>query len=202
MQNHGGYFRLFENLDLDVMIDKDAARLDRPDDELAMVKYLSLMKKSDQAYKDLADDLQERKESLGFDALTVFFGDHQPDETAHKPFTHAAGIDEGSVGYDMLKDFYVVPYGMWATYALPDGLELGRKSVGYGGLDLFGALGRGMPSYYGFLGDMKDAIPVQTGIWTDSDGSQAASDMQDEYARLLWYRIAAPDGWTPGKAEE
>ncbi len=195
MQNHGGYFRLFEDLGLDVMIDEDAADLARPDDALAMVKYLSLMKKSDQAYEAFSGWLSDRKSDHGFDALTVFFGDHQPDETAHKPFTHAAGLDDVVSSGDAPADFYVVPYGMWATYSLPDGLELGRKSVNYGGIDLFDAVGRGCPEYYTFLREMSVHVPVQTGVRVESDGSDIASMMRREYGLMLWHRIADPEGW-------
>lgn len=198
IQNHGDYFRHFEGLEFDVRVDDEAiAAQIRPDDELAMIKYLSLMKRSDTALHGFCDSLSERSDIQGFGSLVAFFGDHQPDASAHWPFERNGGIDPGNPTSEQNADFYKVPYGLWSTYDLPDDLILGRKSVCYMGLDLFQALGRGKPGYYSFLSEMLERVPVYSGVRTETDGTDEAVSMIQDFRMWQWWRISDPDGWKP-----
>lgn len=68
MQNHGGYSEDEPAVDVTVMpVDKE---LQTPQ----MLEYLSLIRESDAAFKELTDYFSEAEE----DTVILMFGDHQP----------------------------------------------------------------------------------------------------------------------------
>lgn len=186
--NHGGYGMPFPNLERTVKVSEETGKIFSEYGIQVLETYMSLMAKSDREYREFCDILLDRADSTGRDTLTLFFGDHQPDDTVHALFDF---LTEYSGAGDGLCDQYTVPYGIWATYDLPE--ELGPLSgcACYAGIDVFDAMGIPCPGYYDFLREARDAVPVLTGVKTVTDGSDKADEYIQEIGYWTWDRICA-----------
>ena len=108
MQNHGGYTDVYENFTSDVVAeDLNSAQLDQ---------YLSLIKISDQEFKNLVDYFSKVDEKT----LIVFFGDHQPSDAVVRPILRWNGVNTSDMSVEELQLRYQVPYVVWANYDIEE----------------------------------------------------------------------------------
>jgi phosphoglycerol transferase MdoB-like AlkP superfamily enzyme len=112
MQNHGGYAGTFENFNPDVhMTNSNNPSTDN---------YLTLIKKSDEAFEDLINYFKKHKEPT----IVVMFGDHQPNDYVVEPMYAMKGKSTSSLeGADHFER-YKVPVIMWANYDIPEDNKL------------------------------------------------------------------------------
>ncbi len=105
MQNHGGYFQDYNNFEREIeLINTDAEQVDINITE----RYLSLVKKSDEAFEDLIQHFENTDEPV----IILMFGDHQPGDYALK----AIWRPEDDPDIQTLQQRYKVPFVMWANF--------------------------------------------------------------------------------------
>lgn len=113
--------------------------------------YFSLMKISDQDYKNLIEYFSKVKEPT----MIVMFGDHQPSlgaECDNLLFPHA-----GTPENDMTQ--YITPFSIWANYDIPDE-TIDKLSINYLSSLIMKTANYQMTPYQEFLYELKDKYPV------------------------------------------
>ena len=184
MYNHGGYDRDFSGLDRSVSVSDNVSGLISEQDVHTLETYLSLISKSDSELQDFCDALSRRAGETDLDTVMLFFGDHQPDATVRGIFDYVTELLGGDPG---TYDRYVVPYGMWATYDL--GFDNLSESACYAGIDVFEAIGAGLPEHYRFLKSMRDVVPVFTAVHDMSGAPAGADEYIQEFEYRTWQRL-------------
>jgi phosphoglycerol transferase MdoB-like AlkP superfamily enzyme len=108
VQNHGGYSYEGDNFEYKIT--------SKNHDSTAVNQYLSLLKYTDDAYKELIEYFKDYPEPT----VVLMFGDHQPG---------IVGLDP-TEQYAYLGDYaaYITNYKIWANYPLPDDLTGGTTS--------------------------------------------------------------------------
>lgn len=142
MQNHGGYD--YEGFEADVFVeglDTDCAKPNQ---------YLSLMKRSDEAIRDLIEYFRGVDEPVEI----VVFGDHQPrmpDEFYEE------------VGMEQYGQKYITPYLIWKNYD-DTSEETHMISANYIATRALRESGVEMPPYYCFLEKLSEKLPFICGL--------------------------------------
>lgn len=156
MQGHGGYGKSGADSFSQTVSAQNAEDNDEAED------YLSSLKASDQAFKDLTDQLKAIKEPT----LVVMYGDHQPilSDSYFKPYLNTN--DRSSK--------YQTPLIFWANFDLPQVSET-TISPNYLAPRLFEILAEtpyALPrsSYYQFLSSLQKEVPIMT-TWGYYDSS-------------------------------
>ena len=117
MQNHGGYSKEYSDLTPDIQL-TDYAESQKGTNIWATEKYLTLIKKTDEAFEDFIKYFAQQEE----DTIILMFGDHQPSDYICNPILNLLGIDT-SVRETSVEEFskgYIVPFVMWANYDLEE----------------------------------------------------------------------------------
>ncbi len=155
MQNHGGYTRD------DIEIDVEAIGYD--DDEVN--RYLSLMKRTDEALEYLVTSLSEIEEPT----LLVVFGDHYP--TMPEGFTeYISGSKFEDLGIEEQEHYYATPFLIWANYDIEEQTGI-MTSTNYLGTLMLEQTGLEMAHYNYYLKDLMKEIPALNHLgYMDSDG--------------------------------
>lgn len=179
MQNHGGYAET-ENAGFvaDVSLDYD--------EEYPLAEaYLSLEKRSDEAFGTLIEHFQNIEEPT----MIVMFGDHWPNLEAGF-FTEILGQDVEDLDMIGLQNSRRTPYVIWTNYSSEFANE--DMSANYFGSYIMQLAGIDMPIYNKFLLQIKQTLPIiGSGAVCDCDGNWYLFDeMPEEYEELLnEYRI-------------
>lgn len=142
MQNHGDYRDEDFESDVHVLgLEADCAMED---------EYLSLVKKSDDALKELIDYFRGVDEPVEI----VFFGDHQP---------RMSGDFYREIGLEQMGQKYIVPYVIWKNHG---GMaeETGLTSANYLTVRTAREAGVTMPAYYRFLESLSGEVPAICGL--------------------------------------
>lgn len=206
MQNHGSYTRSYDNFESDVsVVDGSGYYL------AATEQYLSLIRRSDEAFEQLADYFDSQEEPT----IILMFGDHQPADYV------VSAVDDGKtegVWYDFseseeLKDWsdptgitgtdrkerYKVPYILWANYDIEesDGEE---TSANYLALRLLKAAGLPMTDFQKYLEELEKAIPVLSAKAVHLLAPEE-SGLDNETVEKLWeqYRLLQYNDLFDGK---
>lgn len=181
MQNHGGYLYDGDNLEYTV---RSGAYPSQP-----VSQYLSLVKKTDEALKNLISYFEKAKEPT----VILFFGDHQPgleNELYETMFGHK---------YDnfTMADYqkrYTVPYYIWANYPLKN-KKYDKISANYLTMVLKDVAGLPMDSWDKFRMDVFKKYPVLTArMIQDSNGlrynrSTLKDELLEKYEMIQYYRL-------------
>ena len=179
IQNHGGYTES-ENagFESDVSLNYDEEY------PLAEV-YLSLAKKSDEAFGELINYFKNVEEPT----MVVMFGDHWPN--LERGFlTEMLGQDAYDLDLLGLQKCRRTPYIIWTNYPSKSGNE--DMSTNYFGSYIMENAGIDMPVYNKFLLQLKQALPIiGSGAVCDNNGNWYPIDeLPEEYDKLLdEYRI-------------
>ena len=179
MQNHGGYFQDYDNFEREIeLVNVDAAEVDINITE----RYLSLVKKSDEAFEDLIKHFENTDEPT----IILMFGDHQPGDYALKAIwqpTEDADIQT-------LQQRYKVPFVMWANFDIESEYVEGI-SLNYLSTLLFQKAGVPLTGYQEFLSKLHETFPVinANGV-IDANGEYYAwgDDIPDEDGLLEKYK--------------
>ena len=192
IQNHGGYTQIF-NPDEDDRI--YVTNFNAPD---SLNSYLSLIKTSDDAFRELVEYFSQCDEPT----IIAMYGDHQPklDPDAIEALADHSG--------DVLNNYYV-PYVIWANYDIEESDTLGDSdnepvlntlSTNYFASTVLEIAGVELSDYDMYLLDLHEEVPAITaiGVW-DREGnyypSIDASPYYDELSvlQMIQYNLIFDD---------
>ena len=166
MQNHGGYGSGLHDVEV----------VDPLNDDAESSEYLSLIKKSDEAFQELLSYFS----NIETPTVILMFGDHQP---ALSTLTSALqeGTSPDDIGEKM--EEYCVPFTIWANYEIEEKYYEGI-SVNFLQTILMEAAGLPLDSYQMYLRNLMKEYPVitnmgvkdATGVW------RRFEDVKDEQA--------------------
>lgn len=187
MQNHGGYSRDYPGFEPTIELTQFEKKTTQI---IAVEKYLTLIKKSDEAFGELVDYFKEEKEKT----VILMFGDHQPSDYITNPLLNLNGIDRESSLEEFQKG-YVVPFVIWANYDIEEE-TVDKMSVNYLSSLLLKKSGIPMSNYQIYLEELRTSLPVLTGnVFIDQDGTYHTLDEtvwkeeKEEYASLQYNHL-------------
>lgn len=151
MQNHSGYTDLYENFTPDVTVEGVSST--------ALSQYLSLLRKTDQAFEELIAYFSEVEE----ETMVVFFGDHQPTVSVSNPLLRVNEIETDTFHEDNNLLEYKVPYVIWSNFDIEEyqGLE---TSANYLAIDVLNNCGLPLPPYQNYLNELRKEYPILSAI--------------------------------------
>ena len=158
IQNHGGY-------SLDTVGIPQWVALKGMERYPQTEQYLSIMKASDMALKELITYFEAQDEPT----LIVFFGDHHPSvETEFEE--ELFGKPLGSLSLEEVQKRYQVPFFIWANYDIEEA-HYDNVSANYLPLLTLKASGAELPPYYEYLDSLMGRVPMMNSLgYQDSLG--------------------------------
>lgn len=187
IQNHGGYEKDFNNF-------KQEIRIIDSNTNNYVNRYLSLVKKTDQAFEKLVQYFEKIDEPT----VIVFFGDHQP----KLPDSFYNGVmnkkDSSTIENEQKK--YKVPFVIWANYDIKSE-EVEAISPNYLSSKVIEVAKVRKTPYQTYLQELYKEYPVITGsIYMDSKFSlHSIGNLQDlpeklrEYQMVQYYHMFEKD---------
>ena len=149
MQNHGGYEGTYDNFEQEVWLTGQyEGKYPKTD------QYLSLMKRSDQAFQYLVEYFSRIDEPT----MIVMFGDHQP-SVEDEFYDDIAGMPSSEVPAQEHLMWYETPFIIWTNYSMPSG-NMGRLGAVYLSSEVLWRANLEMTPYNRFLLAMKEDLPV------------------------------------------
>lgn len=144
MQNHGGYSgeQLFD--------DANTVRLSQLTGYQEVEQYLSLLRQSDLAFKDLVDYFSKQEEPT----IILLFGDHQP--VVYGEFNDQ---QENQHPGEIYQKKYEVPFLLWANYDIPED-DVDSISANYLSSYLLKTAGLRLTAYNEYLLQLREEVPV------------------------------------------
>lgn len=185
MQNHGGY----NPQDLS---DEKIIRLKKKPEQYTDVEaYLTLMRESDQAVKELLDYFREVPDPV----IVCIFGDHHPG-VDKEWIEEVMGKPAADLSLEEAEKKYAVPYMIWANFDTPyEQCEM-DTSANYLGALLLENAGLPQSAFTGFLQQMRKEIPVinasgyqtKDGVWHKLDEKDRQGWLE-AYAMVQYYAM-------------
>lgn len=182
VQNHGGYNVLYDNFTPDVVADG-------LEDAFTLNHYLSLIKESDKAFRDLLGYF----ETVDEPTVVLMFGDHQPTDEMISGLLEKVDLD-----FSILEDFekqYITPFAIWANFDIKEAY-IEAISCNYLSSVLLDVAGVPLSSYQRYLSEMQEKYPVITSNCViDRSGNYISPEvfMTDaailEYSKLQYYKL-------------
>lgn len=173
MQNHGDYLGKDESYEV------RSEKLQNP----KIDEYLSLIKISDAAFKDLISYFEKQDEKV----VVCMFGDHQPWVSG---LISKVDRTDSNIDPAQLMNMYKTPFVIWANYDIEEaeGYDI---SMNYLGGLLQRTAGIPLSPYFAFLEQQREEYPIITlNGYVDSEGNYAnwggEGDEFPEY-RMLQY---------------
>lgn len=174
MQNHGGFSKDYGNLEKEIEITDPTLK----DDEAE--QYLSLIKKSDDAFKMLVSYFKKQEEPT----LIIMWGDHEP--SVHDEFYQKLyGKDMSELSVEELQKKYQVPFVIWANYDIEE-KEIEAMSANYLGSYILQTAGLQMTPYQRYLLDLSKKLPVINSVgYIGDDGIYYEQGDESEYSDYI-----------------
>lgn len=171
MQNHGSYTDAYDNFTADVTANTEK--------NFALEQYLSLIRRSDEAFEKLVRYFEEQEEPT----VIVFFGDHQPADSVVRPVWEANGVNDKALTKEQEQLRYEVPYVIWSNTELAS--ASGREtSVNYLAEQVLSAAGVPRSDYQCFLEQLATELPLISAIRREGSEEAVAS-----YQKLQYYQM-------------
>lgn len=172
LQNHGGYTYSEKDFTSDVHIEGE----NFPEAD----QYLTLIKKSDEALKELIEYFSNYKEPV----IIVFFGDHYPNLSSEF-YNWLYGKPERQLTLEEIQKKYTVPFFIWANYDIQE-QENVQISTNYLSTKLMEVAGLPKTPYQLYLTEFQKKIPaINVNGYMDQNGIFHHLDEQNEYTPLL-----------------
>ena len=174
MQNHGGYEESFPEFQEEIEATGDVAGYPQAN------RYLSLMKKSDEAFEYLIDYFSQVEEPT----MIVMFGDHQAAvETEFYEKLYGKSLKE--LTPEEADKQYVTPLIIWTNYEM-EKPELDRISSNYLGAEILNLANLELTDYDRLLLEAREEIPVfgKNGYYL-SDGTYVTWSKNVEKPELM-----------------
>lgn len=186
MQNHGGYTTSCVNFNESIY----ATSTSKP--YIKANKYLSLVKASDDAFKELVTYFSKVKEPT----VICMFGDHQP---SVEPEFIAEVIGTNSISNltpQQEQSRYVTPFIIWANYEI-DEKQIDKLSVNYLSSLVLQTAGVKLTGYNKYLLKLAETLPViDTVGYIDNQNnyyswneSSIYDEILDEYEKIQYNNI-------------
>ncbi|MCI6859062.1 MAG: sulfatase-like hydrolase/transferase [Eubacterium sp.] len=173
MQNHGGFDKTYSNFVNDVLI------TDNHKNEQAE-QYLSLVKKTDEAFKQLVTYFSKVEEPT----IIVMFGDHQP-AIQSSFYDSLFGKNSADLSNEELMNKYRTPFIVWANYDIKE-TTIDRISANYLSAYIMKEAGLEMSPYQKFLLKLHEKLPVFTAMGCfDKDGNYYESVQDSPYSDMV-----------------
>ena len=175
MQNHGGYSKSYSNLENTVKLTSTTG--DYPKTE----QFLSLMKKSDEAFEELINYFK----NVDTPTVICMFGDHQPaiEESFYEEVMGVSSIDLLPLKESQKR--YITPFIIWANYDIEEEY-IDTLSANYLSSYLLKTANVAMPEYNKYLLNLSKQIPVISSIGCiDKDGNNFQVEKSNKYSSLL-----------------
>jgi phosphoglycerol transferase MdoB-like AlkP superfamily enzyme len=173
MQNHGGYSgtKLFDDAN-NVLLTEDAGH---PCSE----QYLSLLRKSDEAYKSLIDYFSKQDKHT----IILLFGDHQP--IAYAELHDLLSSKENLSEAEALRRKYIVPFILWSNYDM--GAEkIDNISANFLSSYLLKTAGLQETTYNRYLNELYEKVPVINALfYIDRDNVLHKYSETTPYSELI-----------------
>lgn len=183
MQNHGGYSQLYEDFPIQVELTDVHTST-----SYATEHYLTLIQESDRAFEELISYFETVSEPI----IVLMFGDHQPNDFVSENIASLTGVEKEERSLEEAQNRYVVPYVIWANYALDkesaglsdnaaiessDLINSNTLSCNYLGACLTRLAGQETSAYQDFLLILKEQLPVITAnVVIDAEGNYMTID--------------------------
>lgn len=181
MQNHGAYDEIYSNFTPDIFVDGVPYE--------SVSQYFSLVKRSDEALKNLITYFEEQEEPT----VIVFFGDHQPNDAIAAPILSLNGKDVKNLSKEDEAKRYEVPYIIWANYDIREGKNE-DTSVNYLAAKVLKAAGVPTSDYQNYLLELEETIPIVSAerVVNEKGEETTIKDAKEEllnYQRLQYYQL-------------
>ncbi len=179
MQNHGGYDESFPEFQEEIEATGDVAGFSEAN------RYLSLMKKSDEAFEYLLDYFSKVEEPT----MIVMFGDHQASiETEFYEKLYGKSMKELTPEEADLQ--YVTPLIIWTNYAIED-IKLEKISTNYLGAEILNLANLDLTAYDRLRLSLREEVPVlsKNGYYMTDGTYTAWSKKMEKPERLQQYQI-------------
>ncbi|MCQ2449990.1 MAG: LTA synthase family protein [Clostridia bacterium] len=175
MQNHGGYMMQYPNFDETIKVTSGSKDYPKAN------QYLSLVKQSDDAFKELISYFEKVDEPT----IICMFGDHQP--TIENDFIEevmgVSSLSFLSPEQEQLR--HVTPFIIWSNYDIKE-QKIERLSVNYLSSLLLEIAGVKLTPYNKAMLAFKDRLPVINSVgYIDNDGNHYSWGQTTEYSDLL-----------------
>ncbi len=149
MQNHGGYDVLHDNFSQEIYLTGSCeGKYPKAD------QYLSLMKASDDAFRQLVEYFRQCPEPT----MIVLFGDHQPG-VEDEFYDEIAGIPSYEVEDAKRLMWYQTPFVIWTNYQQPSE-DMGKMGSVYLSAHMLRLANLEMSPFHHFLLRMWESLPV------------------------------------------
>lgn len=177
MQNHSSYAQGWNNLEKTITLPTEQRTADTTAEQ-----YLSLMRASDDALRDLIAHYEQSPEPT----MIVFFGDHQPPlKNAFYEQLYGKPLDQRTTE-EVLKQ-YATPFFLWTNYDIQEREDV-VLSPNYLGVLTAQTAGLPLTGYMNFLAQMYQELPVITpvGLITADGQTLTESELNGEQQEWLW----------------
>ena len=174
MQNHGGYNKKASNFTQEV----EAVGMKK--EYLLANQYLSLVKKSDDAFKELIEYFSNVDEPV----IICMFGDHQPSiESAF--VEELMGKSISSLGVEEQQKRHITQFYIWANYDIEE-QEIDKLSANYLSSLLLKTAGCELTEYNKYLLELSKTLPViDTVGYIDNEGNNYSWSTPSKHSDLL-----------------
>jgi len=174
MQNHGGFSKDYGNMVNEIQITDENLK------DAEAEQYLSLVKKSDDAFKELVEYFEDQDEPT----MIVMWGDHMP--SVHDEFYEKLyGKDLGDLTTEELQKKYQVPFLIWANYDIEE-KEIDALSANYLASYVLETAHLSMTPYQRYLYDLSKKVPVINAVgYIGDDGRYYSHDDESEYTDYI-----------------
>ncbi len=185
MQNHGGFSKDYGNMVNEIEITDESLK------DAEAEQYLSLVKKSDDAFKDFVAYFEQQNEPT----IIVMWGDHQP--SVHDEFYEKLyGKSLSDLTLVEMQQKYQVPFLIWANYDIEE-KEIESLSANYLASYVLDVAGLEMTPYQRYLYDLSKVVPVinalgyigNDGKYYEHDDESAYKDYIDNYEILQYNNV-------------
>lgn len=168
MQNHSGYTA---NPATDNGFTNEITLSDAPyqdTDTIAAERYLTLIKKSDEAFEHLIDYFDQ---NVTEPTIIVAFGDHEPNDYVTQVIDNLVNYDP-TTSIEEFQKSYQVPFFIWNNFGLKKDDSADLMSVNYLNAYVLKQAGLPLTDYQEYLLNLRKTLPVIcAGTYIDADGT-------------------------------
>ena len=185
MQNHSGYMA---NPETDNGFTQELTLTGLPYENantIAAERYLTLIKKSDEAYEKLITWFEQ---NVTEPTIIVTFGDHEPSDYVTDVIDGLTGYDSNTTDLKEVQKHYQVPFFIWNNMGIGKDQSVNLMSVNYLAAYIMKEAGLPMTDYQQFLTQLQKQVPVIcANTYIDADGNyhdwkDLSSDTQNKDA--------------------
>ena len=174
MQNHGGYKKKTSNFEQEVYVTSTSKDYPKTN------QYLSLVKRSDDAFKELIEYFSNVDEPV----IICMFGDHQP-SIEDEFIEEVMGKSLSSLTIEEEQRRHMTPFFIWANYDIEEE-EIEMISANYLSSLVLKTAGVELTKYNEYLLALYETLPVINTVgYIDNEGNQYSWYENTKYTDLL-----------------